>query len=183
MQPASSTGAERNRQLRRWGPIAAIVVVVAVVGIVVATRDSGGDSSSTTVASAAPDTTVAEATSVAPTESTAPATLLPQPVQRSHRRRSRFRCRLPKPPNRVSPRPSTGVHAATPREDDWPFPISSPSRATPRSPATTAELLHPGSPATRSRSSTTRGRKPTRSSPTSPMRSTSTTRMAISSRR
>jgi hypothetical protein len=71
MQPASSTGAERNRQLRRWGPIAAIVVVAAVVGIVVATRDSGGDSSSTTVVSAAPDTTVAEATSVAPTESTA----------------------------------------------------------------------------------------------------------------
>ena len=72
MQPASSTGAERNRQLRRWGPIAAVVVVAAVVGIVVATRDSGGDSGSTTVATAAPDTTVAEATSVAPTESTAP---------------------------------------------------------------------------------------------------------------
>ena len=40
MQPASSTGAERSRQLRRWGPIGAVVLIAAVVGIVVATRDS-----------------------------------------------------------------------------------------------------------------------------------------------
>ena len=73
MQPASSTGADRSRQLRRWGPIAAIAVIVAVGGIVLATRDSGGDSTAnTTVASSASSTTGATETSVAPTGSTTP---------------------------------------------------------------------------------------------------------------
>jgi hypothetical protein len=86
MQPASSTGAERSRQLRRWGPIAAIVVVAAVGGVIVATRDSGGNSSATTTAAAASSTTVAASTTVAPTGSTtpssdtAPATIAPAAV-------------------------------------------------------------------------------------------------------
>ena len=73
MQPASSTGADRSRQLRRWGPIAAVVVLVAVVvGLVLVTRDSGDDSTTATTAAPAASTTVAEATSVVPSESTAP---------------------------------------------------------------------------------------------------------------
>jgi hypothetical protein len=74
MQPASSTGAERSRQLRRWGPIAAVVVLVAVIGgLVVLTRSSNKDSgATTTAASTTPATTVAAATSVAATASTTP---------------------------------------------------------------------------------------------------------------
>ncbi len=70
MQPASSTGAERSRQLRRWGPIAAVVVLAAAVGgIVLATRDSGDDSSSNTTSGSA-TTVVSSSTSVSSTEST-----------------------------------------------------------------------------------------------------------------
>ena len=72
MQPASSTGADRSRQLRRWGPIAAVVLIAAVVGIVIATRDSGGDSSSATTAAAESGTTAAASTSAASTGSTTP---------------------------------------------------------------------------------------------------------------
>ena len=73
MQPASSTGADRSRQLRRWGPIAGVVVLVAVVvGLVLITRDSGKGSSSATTAAALPSTSVAASTSVAPTGTTAP---------------------------------------------------------------------------------------------------------------
>jgi hypothetical protein len=71
MQPASSTGADRSRQLRRWGPIAGVVVLVAVVaGIVLATRDSGNDTSSNTTVASAPVTTVAGSTPVASTAPT-----------------------------------------------------------------------------------------------------------------
>ena len=46
MQPASSTGADRSRQLRRWGPIVGVVVLVAVDRRVWSsiTRDSDDDS-------------------------------------------------------------------------------------------------------------------------------------------
>ena len=73
MQPASSTGADKNRQLRRWGPIAAVVAVAAIGVIVLVTRDSGNDSSAaTTTATAAASTTLATATTTAAsTESTA----------------------------------------------------------------------------------------------------------------
>jgi hypothetical protein len=72
MQPASSTGADRSRQLRRWGPVAGVVVLVAVVlGLVLITRDSD-DSTSPTTVSAAPSSTAAAATSVASTDSTTP---------------------------------------------------------------------------------------------------------------
>ena len=67
MQPASSTGADRSRQLRRWGPIAAVVALAAVVvGIVLATRDSGKDASSSTTSGSA--ATVVSSTSVSSTE-------------------------------------------------------------------------------------------------------------------
>ena len=72
MQPASSTGADKNRQLRRWGPIAAVVAVAAIGVIVLVTRDSGNDSSAAaTTATAAPSTTLATETTAASTESTA----------------------------------------------------------------------------------------------------------------
>ena len=71
MQPASSTGADRSRQLRRWGPIVAVVVLAAVVGgIVLATRDSGNDASSDTTVASAPGTTGAGSTPVASTAPT-----------------------------------------------------------------------------------------------------------------
>jgi hypothetical protein len=64
MQPSSSAGADRSRQLRRWGPIAAIVVVVAVVVVVVvATR--GSDDGSTS-----PTTALQQSTSIAASTST-----------------------------------------------------------------------------------------------------------------
>ena len=73
MQPASSTGADRSRQLRRWGPIAGVVVLAAVViGLVVITRDSGNGTSSATTAATPQSTTVAASTSVAPTGTTTP---------------------------------------------------------------------------------------------------------------
>ena len=72
MQPASSTGADKNRQLRRWGPIAAVVAVAAIGVLVLVTRDSGNDSSAAaTTATAAPSTTLATETTAASTESTA----------------------------------------------------------------------------------------------------------------
>ncbi|HEX2784753.1 MAG TPA: hypothetical protein VHN36_14310, partial [Ilumatobacteraceae bacterium] len=74
MQPSSSAGADRSRQLRRWGPIAAIIVVVAiVVVIVVATRgsDDGSTSSATTLP---PSSTVAASTSSVPGASTTAST-------------------------------------------------------------------------------------------------------------
>ena len=67
MQPASSTGADRSRQLRRWGPIAAVVVLAVVGGIVLATRDSGDDASSDTTAATSAGTTALAPTSVAST--------------------------------------------------------------------------------------------------------------------
>ena len=71
MQPASSTGADRSRQLRRWGPIGAVIVLVAViVGLVLVTRDSDEDSTSGSTTPAAPSTTLA--TTVASTGSTTP---------------------------------------------------------------------------------------------------------------
>ena len=71
MQPASSTGADRSRQVRRWGPIAAVLVLIAIVGgIVLATRDSGEDASSETTSASAPGTTVPASTSVASATST-----------------------------------------------------------------------------------------------------------------
>ena len=72
MQPASSTGADRSRQLRRWGPIAGVVVLVAVIGLVVITRDSGNGTSSAITAVAPQSTAVAASTSVAPTGTTTP---------------------------------------------------------------------------------------------------------------
>ncbi len=73
MQPASSTGADRSRQLRRWGPIGAVVVVVAAVGgIVLATRDSDDEASPATTAASTPGTTVAETTTVVAGDSTTP---------------------------------------------------------------------------------------------------------------
>lgn len=70
MQPASSTGADRGgRQLRRWGPIAAIGVIVAGGAIALATRDSGGDATPATTAPSASTTAVPVATA-APTGST-----------------------------------------------------------------------------------------------------------------
>jgi hypothetical protein len=74
MQPASSTGAERSRQLRRWGPVAGVVVLAAVVGgLVVLTRGSDDNSSATTTAaSSVAAATVAGSTSVAATGSTTP---------------------------------------------------------------------------------------------------------------
>ncbi|MEO8266553.1 MAG: hypothetical protein ABI706_13720, partial [Ilumatobacteraceae bacterium] len=75
MQPASSTGADRSRQLRRWGPIAGVVVLVAVVvGLVLITRDSGNGTSSATTVASLPSTTVAASTSVASTGTTTPGT-------------------------------------------------------------------------------------------------------------
>ncbi len=73
MQPASSTGADRSRALRRWGPIAGVLVLVAVVvGLVLVTRDSGDDETApTTTAALAASTTIASETTAAPTESTA----------------------------------------------------------------------------------------------------------------
>ena len=73
MQPASSTGADRSRALRRWGPIAGVLVLVAVVvGLVLVTRDSGDDeTAATTTAALAASTTIASETTAAPTESTA----------------------------------------------------------------------------------------------------------------
>jgi hypothetical protein len=73
MQPASSSGADRGRSLRRWGPIIGVVLLVAVIGgLVLVTRDSDDDSSTATTAAPAPSSTIAEATSVAPTDSTTP---------------------------------------------------------------------------------------------------------------
>ncbi|MEP7115698.1 MAG: hypothetical protein ABI862_20705 [Ilumatobacteraceae bacterium] len=74
MQPASSTGADRGRSLRRWGPIIGVVVLVAVIGgLVLVTRDSGDDSSTaTSTAASASGSTIAEATSVVPAGSTTP---------------------------------------------------------------------------------------------------------------
>ena len=73
MQPASSTGADRSRQLRRWGPLAALAVFVAVGGVVLATRDSGGSSgATTTLGASARTTTVSSENSVASTKSTTP---------------------------------------------------------------------------------------------------------------
>jgi hypothetical protein len=66
MQPASSTGADRSRQVRRWGPIAAVLVLIAIVGgIVLATRDSGEDASYDTTYASARGTTVQASSSVA----------------------------------------------------------------------------------------------------------------------
>ena len=67
MQPASPTGADRNRQLRRWGPIGAVVAVAAIGIIVLVTRDSGDDASSATTSSTASTpatTTIASETTV-----------------------------------------------------------------------------------------------------------------------
>ena len=77
MHPASSTGADRNRQLRRWGPIAGVLALVAVVvGLVLVTRNSDDDltSPSTTLAAADASTTVASEASAATTGSTTPRT-------------------------------------------------------------------------------------------------------------
>ncbi|HZX56971.1 MAG TPA: hypothetical protein VFE86_19950, partial [Ilumatobacteraceae bacterium] len=72
MQPASPTGADRNRQLRRWGPIGAVVAVAAIGVIVLVTRDSDDEASSATTSStAAATTTVASETTAASTETTA----------------------------------------------------------------------------------------------------------------
>src|SRR3954471_16655667 len=72
MQPASPTGADRNRQLRRWGPIGAVVAVAAIGVIVLVTRDSDDEASSATTSStAAATTTVASQTTAASTETTA----------------------------------------------------------------------------------------------------------------
>ncbi|MEX1105344.1 MAG: hypothetical protein WEB78_04035 [Ilumatobacteraceae bacterium] len=77
MQPAQSgatggAGAGGNRQLKRWGPIAAVVAVVAIGAVVlVATgRDDGGDTSSSVAPAAA---TSAPATSTAGSTDTAAA--------------------------------------------------------------------------------------------------------------
>lgn len=61
MLPASDqpTPPPRSRQLRRWGPIAAIVVVIAVVAAVVVS--SGGSSKKTPATATGPTTTTAEA--------------------------------------------------------------------------------------------------------------------------
>ncbi|MGZ4741121.1 MAG: hypothetical protein ACXVLM_17970 [Ilumatobacteraceae bacterium] len=78
MQPSSSTGAGRSRQLRRWGPIAGVVVVAVVVVVVVATRGSDNGSSSSTTAPlptstiAAAPATSSSSSSIAPTGSSAP---------------------------------------------------------------------------------------------------------------
>ncbi|MGZ6993548.1 MAG: hypothetical protein ACXVKJ_20735, partial [Ilumatobacteraceae bacterium] len=79
MQPSSSTGAGRSRQLRRWGPIAGVVVVAVVVVVVVATRGSNSGSSSSTTASpltsaiaATTSSPSSSSSSVAPTGSTTP---------------------------------------------------------------------------------------------------------------
>jgi hypothetical protein len=77
MQPASSSGAERSRQLRRWGPVAAVVLLVAVVvGLVLVSRDSDDDNGSgaDTTASIATSTTVSTETSAAATDTTAAGT-------------------------------------------------------------------------------------------------------------
>ena len=73
MQPSSSAGADRSRQLRRWGPIAAIVVVVAVVVVIVVAM-SGSDDGSTgpTSASISSTTVAASTTSSVPSASTTP---------------------------------------------------------------------------------------------------------------
>src|SRR3954453_18185796 len=71
MQPASPTGADRNRQLRRWGPIGAVVAVAAIGIIVLVTRDSGNEASSaTTTSTAAAGTTIGTETTAASTEET-----------------------------------------------------------------------------------------------------------------
>ncbi len=90
MQPSSSAGADRSRQLRRWGPITAIVVVIAVVVVVVvATRgsDDGTASSTTTgqpnttIATSAPTTASSAApASTAPSSDTTPITAVPAEV-------------------------------------------------------------------------------------------------------
>ena len=74
MQPASPTGADHNRALRRWGPIVGVIVLAAVVvGLVAVTRDSGDDEAApTTTAVLAASTTLATETSVASTGSTVP---------------------------------------------------------------------------------------------------------------
>jgi hypothetical protein len=72
MQPSSSAGADRGRQLRRWGPIAAIVVVVAVVAVIVATSGSDEGSTSPTTASPASTTIAASTSSAAQSASTTP---------------------------------------------------------------------------------------------------------------
>lgn len=76
MEPASSTGADRSRRLRRWGPIAAIFVVIAViVAIVVVSSGSGDDTTSATTASIpSTPTTPASSSTAAPSESAAPST-------------------------------------------------------------------------------------------------------------
>jgi hypothetical protein len=73
MQPASSGGADRSRQLRRWGPVAAFVVVAAVVGVVVLVNR---DSSSGTVApadSATPAPVTTDVSTTAASGATTPA--------------------------------------------------------------------------------------------------------------
>jgi hypothetical protein len=84
MQPASPTGADRNRQLRRWGPIGAVVAVAAIGIIVLVTRDSGDDASSATTSSiastAAATTAIASETTSASTETTATGTATTTPA-------------------------------------------------------------------------------------------------------
>jgi hypothetical protein len=74
MQPSSSMGAGRNRQLRRWGPIVGVIVLVAVVVVVVAATkgSNNGSSSPTTTLPASTSTAVVATSTVAPTGSTTP---------------------------------------------------------------------------------------------------------------
>ena len=85
MQPSSSMGAGRNRQLRRWGPIAGVIVLVAVVVVVVvATKGSNNGSSSPTTTLPASTTSAAAATSsVAPSGSTTPGSSSTPPTSAS----------------------------------------------------------------------------------------------------
>ncbi|HEY0520900.1 MAG TPA: hypothetical protein VGC84_15505 [Ilumatobacteraceae bacterium] len=89
MQPASSTGADRSRQLRRWGPIAGVLALAAlIVGLVVVTRGSGKDSSAATTtatigitSTVVSDTAVGTAPATAATsETSVGATAAPAPV-------------------------------------------------------------------------------------------------------
>ena len=186
MQPAQASGtggsSGGNRQLKRWGPI----VGVARRGRRRHRRDrrdqrwwrrrqarhDGHDQRRPTSDQAVDDRARGDDTDARPQHPAAPRRTRPP---RRPRPRSPTRSRSSRPRSRASSTRSTGATAVTPTTGQVAVPDYFAHRAWRRSPATTAAPPTPASPPTRSPSSTTRARRPIRSSPTSPMPSRSTT--------